>query len=408
MGLNTKNMFLSLCLAVALAPFCLRAEDWWNDKWESRITFKVVCGAPIKDARLPFVLRMSALELGSEVNQASFKVVGAKGQLELCQFDDKNGDGKLDNDDELVMSLPIDKRNASYSIYYSVKKNLPPFPSMASESFQWNETSVWASLDNGLVKIECNAKTASKQQISLKTDVEKWTLAAQKYYDEYKIDKKWGATVLKSEFKRIGTGPVRSVLRQTWNMRSGMGKPFQFIKEWSLFSNSNEIMLRYEIVNTGKYPLAWGYRNNGFYDVLPKFSDTPQSLRFAGNDRAKLAAGELGMRIFSPKTGNTALPWYDVSTTKIADKTTGFGCVIVKPRPLGRFLGLVGKTTKRLRMTENYISKGKETTIYPGKSARCVKWYIPHKGNYKKIELFRNALANTKLTLLGQMNIESK
>ena len=399
-------VFICLLLAILAVPVD-SAENWWDANFESRITFKVDCAKTSPGKTLPFILKISDLELDSSVKPDSFRVVDGKGSILSCQFDDRNGDGKVDGDDELSMLLPVDKKSAVYSLYYSTKRDIKRNVKPDDPGFNWlGVKNTWNSLDNELVRVRTFGKNPGKLSISAKSAGDGWKIVAYLYYDEYKIDKKRGVLRENYRVEQLSSGPVRSILRETWDAKTvGIGKPFLYVKEWSVFKNSRRILLTYSIVNKGKYPIAWGYLCVGFYRVTPNGKLDVSSLRYAANSNGKVVEGALGETLYHSKPDKYPVyPWYDVFCGKPDENSLGIGCVLVKPRPMALFLGLVGKTSKNLRMTETYRHRGMADTIWPGKRVDCVKWYVIHSGNQKSTSEFSELLGGAKLTLLGQMD----
>jgi hypothetical protein len=400
-----KKINIIFCISAITAFSTVGGEKWWNPAWESRITFKLDCDKISSTRQIPFILKMSELELKRNVNPASFRVVDAAGNTVPYQFDDKNANGQLDDIDELSILLPVREKSANFAIYYSTSEKIKK--ENLANTFQWNGIEgVWNSLDNGLVRIQSFAKNAAKISISAKSADATWKKLAFLYYDSYKIDKKRGVLLTDYKVEQVGAGPVRSILRETWKAKTvGLGKHFLFVKEWSLFSQSCDVLLTYSIVNQGKYPIAWGYMCVGFYRVTPNGTLNRKNLRYAANPKGELIEGALGEMLFQSKLGrNPKYPWYDVFEAGDCKKSFGLGCVVVKPKPMALFLGLVGKTSKNLRMTESYRHRGSADTILPKKKVDCLKWYVIHKGKQKATSELSELLGGAHLTLLGQMD----
>ena len=287
------------------------------------------------------------------------QVKDASGKIIPSQWDDLNGNGKIDQEDEISFLADLAPGGFSFTCRFIKSSEKIKVASAVKSPV--------VSIENSFVKVSQHRQKLLLRSFYLKQS-KRWVPVAGAFVLEPRMDNSWKWKNSDFSVKVVSAGCVRQVLRVEL-VKKGIenDKTVKIINDLSVFSGRNEILSRLRFINTSPSQIVQiNTVNAGMYQVMSDGKNPIGDLSF----RTITQSGEVRTSSFllkRPASDRTL--WAEVS-----GENGGFA-MILSPVNVQNFLIRSISGGKAVRMS--VLWGFEKAVLWPGKSVETVNVFMP-------------------------------
>ena len=316
-------------------------------------------------------------------DDGSFNAIEIKdgaGKIQPSQWDDLNGNGKVDPEDEITFIPTLLPGKNVFSCRWIKTAS-------AVHSTAVDKSGV-LSIKNDLVKV--SQHTTKLQQ---RTFFYKNIPVAGAFILEPRMDNSWKWKNSAITVKKITSGPLRQTLRVEM-VKTGTenGKTVKIINDLSIFSGRQEVLSTLRFVNTSPSQLVQiNTVNTGMYQVLSDGRNPIADLNFSATAKSrgteeKIMSGKLRTSSFLLNRPHLRqVIWGDTVSANGA-----FGMTATDNVQNFLIRSIAGG--KSIRMS--FLFSFEKAVLWPGRSLSLTWYMIPHHPEDKSVQQFARTIKN--------------
>lgn len=287
------------------------------------------------------------------------QIKDASGKILPSQWDDLNGNGKIDPEDEISFLADLPPGEFSFTCRF-VKSNGKVKVDSAVKS-------PVVSIENAFVKVSQHRQKLQLRNFYLKQQNRPLPVAGA-FVLEPRMDNSWKWKNSDFSVKVISAGCVRQVLRVEL-VKKGIenDKTVKIINDLSVFSGRKEILSRLRFINMSPSQLVQiNTVNAGMYQVMSDGKNPVEDLDFRTiTQRGKVRTSSFLLK----RSASDRVLWAEVS-----GKNGGFA-IILSPENVQNFLIRSISGGKAVRMS--VLWGFEKAVLWPGKSVETVSVFMP-------------------------------